>query len=256
MADKSSEERLLDTYEKLYYFELDRKEKLFTRLPILIAFYSILLGILASYLSNLPQGELYLLILFYSAAVAQIGFLLWSVPYTYRFLFSDDYDYILPDLPEDPVSSEAVSEVVEGLESLEEEDALGQDIARILIDKYSFSILQNFELNKIRNADFFKATNLIILALIVAFIGAFPYFTLREEFNRKAQRVTIDSVLKVKVMPDTTPKQQPDQSTAKPGSGTQSSQVKRDATGLGVYRLRDRDTPAQSKKRGDWKRRK
>lgn len=34
--NESSERRLLDTYEKLYYLELDCKEKLFARVPALL----------------------------------------------------------------------------------------------------------------------------------------------------------------------------------------------------------------------------
>src|SRR4051812_25162107 len=101
MPDQSSDERLLNAYEKLYYFELDRKEKLFTRFPLLLAFYSILLGTLASYLSNLPEGALYLLVIFYATATGQVICVVWSAYHTYRFLYRDNYDYLLPDAPEE-----------------------------------------------------------------------------------------------------------------------------------------------------------
>jgi hypothetical protein len=128
---------------------------------------------------------------------------------------------------------------------------------RILIDKYSSSILQNFDLNKTRNADSFKATNFIVLALVFAFIGAFPYFTLHEESGKKVQRVIIDNILKVNVMPDTAIQPKPAQSASKEDDSTHAlSPVKRDATGLGVYRLRDRYTSEESKKKGEWVRRK
>ncbi|MEO6046921.1 MAG: hypothetical protein ABIQ57_05560, partial [Candidatus Kapaibacterium sp.] len=255
--DQSSNEKLLGAYEKLYYFELDRKEKLFTRFPILLAFYSIILGALASYLSNLPEGKPYLLIIFYVAAAGQIVCVVWSACYTYRFLYSDNYDYLLPDAAEgDSVSfEEDLADVSAASDSNESETEV--DVVRILIDKYSSSILQNFDLNKTRNADFFKATNLIVLGLVFAFAGAFPYFTLRENSKSRIQRVAIDSVVKVNIMPDTVIKPKPEQSSSIPTDSTPPpSQKKRDATGLGVYRLRDRHTSAESKKNGEWVRRK
>ena len=44
MGDQSLNERLLGIYEKFYFFELERREKLVARFSILIAIYSMLLA--------------------------------------------------------------------------------------------------------------------------------------------------------------------------------------------------------------------
>lgn len=159
-----------------------------------------------------------------------------------KFLYNDDYEYMVPDEEsEEPAEAQII-----GDSSLE----------ATLTEKYRDMIRQNFYLNKDRNAEFFKAFNLIIIALILAFIGAFPYITLRETSGKKSQRVVIDNDIRVNIMPDTTnrnSKQQPDISQ---GNGSDTAPIKKDSTGLSVYRLRDRYTTEESRKKGEWVRRK
>src|ERR1041384_5301188 len=95
MIETSLGERLLAMYEKFYFFELDRREKLSGRFSILIAIYSILLAGITSSLSNLPDGRRsWLLVAFYILLGLQGAALIASLTYAIRFLLVETYGYV------------------------------------------------------------------------------------------------------------------------------------------------------------------
>ncbi|MEP7218988.1 MAG: hypothetical protein ABI876_08715, partial [Bacteroidota bacterium] len=91
MADQPLDERLLATYEKFYFFELERREKLSARFPILIAIYSILLAGITSSLNNIPDGREWLVVIFYIVLGLQGSALIVSLIYAIRFLLVETY---------------------------------------------------------------------------------------------------------------------------------------------------------------------
>ncbi|MDB5034089.1 MAG: hypothetical protein JWQ98_1330 [Chlorobi bacterium] len=99
MSGRTQQERLLETYEKVYYFEHDRQEPLFSRAPILLAVYSILLSVMAASIESLPSREENMEVWCLRAGLGLEALaLLVSGWYTGKFLwFRHTYGFLIPN---------------------------------------------------------------------------------------------------------------------------------------------------------------
>lgn len=178
-------ERLLVLYEKFYFHELERKEKLDGRAPIFVGLHTALLGIAAFFANNLPLfRDSIPHRIFYMSFAAQIAALIVASIFAARYLFLSRYaSMALPfeideymsniyrrNLLRPPGMNEIATEIA---------DDLDESLTDLLLSQYGNFATWNYHQNYRKNQYFFQALTMLIVTASLAFICAVSYFTLK-----------------------------------------------------------------------------
>ncbi|MEO6048092.1 MAG: hypothetical protein ABIQ57_11495 [Candidatus Kapaibacterium sp.] len=198
MADQPLDERLLATYEKFYFFALERREKLSARFPILIAIYSILLAGITSSLNSIPDGREWLVVIFYIVLGLQGSALIVSLIYAIRFLLVETYAYVshAGEIDEyvramEEFNRAAAWDSAGALQSADEQRGVGNALIEVLRMQYRDAATNNFAENNVKYGNFSNALKYLIVAAVFALLGAMPYFALKSEARHDIQNVEI-----------------------------------------------------------------
>lgn len=249
--------QLLEIYREFYKHELEWKEKLSGRFPMLLAIYTLLIGVIAFYLNNLPDNDGSTLArVFYLTLIAQGMAILYSLGYAVVFLYLDKRPSLyvrtaagIDDYIREPQGFNKTAKPVERVD-------IPSAIRQYMVQQYSVTSTQNFKENKDRQAIFGTALGAVIVAASLALISAIPYFVIRSQHTVRGREIEI-----LKTSEDTMFfkwKRKGHKTNQEPKAATKSdSTTKPDNTSRerpkppSVLSLRDSDTTKQALARGE-----
>lgn len=196
--DEALEKDLLKVYEKFYFSELERSEKLTARMSILLTIYTLLVGGAGFFLSNLPvNGAAGLIVWFYPALGGEIIALLFSLRYAAAFLLYNNYAFTLP--------AQGIEDFVSYLKktNASARDRYIADTGRPSIDiksemtgwlksQYVEAATMNFEENNRKLGALANALRSVTLAVLLGILTALPYFIIKQMNMHAPSRVEHD----------------------------------------------------------------
>ena len=167
--------------KEIYYFELDRKDKLNSKLTIPISISIVLFGVLSYFLKNIPPvfndpiWSIFLIFFFFSAvfAIRSVYFIVRSfLRFTYKYLpsagvlnsdYQDIYDYYH-------------GEYFDSIETKEKLELIENHIDEIMRENFIECIDQNIQSNDLKNKYISKSINSIIITMILILVTSIPFF--------------------------------------------------------------------------------
>ena len=172
--DDSREGKLFTLYEKLYFQELDRREKLSARLNLPLAVLVAVIGFLSFMLGRAPRDihtfvHLFFWVCFLGACIASaVG------AWFFRAAWFGHSDKLLPTAD---ATEEYRKELIRFYAEFEEKDALvDAGLMRYLYDYYRKFSSVNTTNNDARSYHLYQATYAITVAALLAFVAFVPYF--------------------------------------------------------------------------------
>ncbi|VVO57332.1 MULTISPECIES: hypothetical protein [Pseudomonas] len=173
-------------YEKIYFYELERKEKLISRLNLPLAILGVLLSFLSYMLSKAPGSEdgfagVWFWILYLSAV-----FCLLCGAYYFRSSWQlRDFDRGLPTLTElETYRAETTTHfAVHG----ENEDDAETYFKTIILSYYIEGATVNTVNNDKRGSKLVSLANSVTLTMIFSVLSFIPFYTHQQELNQHEQ---------------------------------------------------------------------
>lgn len=172
--DDGRQGKLFTLYEKLYFQELDRREKLSARLNLPLAVLVAVIGFLSFMLDRAPRDintivHFFFWMCFLGACVASaVG------AWFFRASWFGHSDKLLPTAN---ATEEYRNELIRFYDEFEEKDALVEaGLMRYLYDYYMKFSSVNTTNNDARSYHLYQATYAITVAALLAFIAFVPYF--------------------------------------------------------------------------------
>lgn len=169
-----NQDQLFLLYEKLYFNELDRREKLSARLNLPLAVLVAVIGFLSFMLKNAPRDietiEHLVFWCVFIAACTAIAFGAWF----FKASWFGHTDKLLPTANE---TENYRRTLIKLYEEYEEKDALVEAALKAyLYDYYMRFSSENTTNNDARAYHLYQATYAITVAVLLAFISFIPYF--------------------------------------------------------------------------------
>lgn len=178
---KYTSKKYTDFLKEMYYFEIDRKDKLNSKLTIPLSVTVLLFGIISYFLKNIfyistDYTSVIFLFLFFIILVYAIR--------TVYFLIKSFFRYTYNYLPTASVIDNDIKNVIKYYKSdyFETYDndkiivMINTRVEEIIIENYIECIDQNILSNDLKNEYISKSVNSIIIMMIVIFITSVPYF--------------------------------------------------------------------------------
>jgi sterol desaturase/sphingolipid hydroxylase (fatty acid hydroxylase superfamily) len=174
-----NQEQLFSLYEKLYFQELERREKLSARLNVPLAILVAVLGLLSFMLNNAPVGvsawpSIFFWVFFLSASVATaLG------AWFFKSSWFGHTDKLLPTANE---TEDYRSQLIDLYKDFGEKEQLVEDaLKKYLYDYYKQFSSENTVNNDARSYHLYQATYAITVAVLLAFLAFIPYFFVKQE---------------------------------------------------------------------------
>ena len=174
-----NQDQLFLLYEKLYFQELDRREKLSARLNLPLAVLVAVIGFLSFMLNNAPRdietiGHLIFWVGFVAACAATV-----VGAWFFKASWFGHTDKLLPTANE---TENYRQTLIKLYEKYEEKDALVEAALKTyLYDYYMKFSSENTTNNDARAYHLYLATYAITVAVLLAFIAFIPYFLSNHE---------------------------------------------------------------------------
>lgn len=173
-------------YERIYFYELDRKEKLISRLNLPLAILGVLLSFLSYMLSKAPGSEDGFagisFWIFYLSAV----FCLLCGAYYFRSSWQlRDFDRGLPTLKElENYRSQAITHfAVHG----ENDDDADTYFKSVILNYYIEGATINTENNDKRGSKLVSLANYVTLTMTLSVLSFIPFYTHQQDLNQHEQ---------------------------------------------------------------------
>ena len=169
-----NKDQLFLLYEKLYFNELDRREKLSSRLNIPLAILVAIIGFMSFMLKNAPRDietiwHTVFWIFFIATCIAIV-----VGAWFFKSSWFGHTDKLLPTANETENYRETLIELYE---EYEEKDALVETVLKeYLYNYYKQFSSENTTNNDARAYHLYRATYAITVAVLFAFISFIPYF--------------------------------------------------------------------------------
>lgn len=186
-----NQEQLFSFYEKLYFQELERREKLSARLNIPLAILVAVVGFQSFMLNSAPFG-----VLGWSGLLFWTFFVLASCAtavgaWFFRASWFGHTDKLLPTANE----TEAYrSQLIDLYKDFDEKEKLVEDaLTQYLYDYYKQFSSENTVNNDTRAYRLYQATYAITVAVLLAFLAFIPYFFVRQEGVKNGNQTTAPS---------------------------------------------------------------
>ncbi len=174
-----NQEQLFSLYEKLYFQELERREKLSARLNVPLAILVAVVGLLSFMLNNAPVGvsawpSIFFWVFFLSASVATaLG------AWFFKSSWFGHTDKLLPTANE---TEDYRSQLIDLYKDFGEKEQLVEDaLKKYLYDYYKQFSSENTVNNDARAYHLYQATYAITVAVLLAFLAFIPYFFVKQE---------------------------------------------------------------------------
>ena len=174
-----NQEQLFSFYEKLYFQELERREKLSARLNVPLAILVAVVGFLSFMLNSAPIGisgrHNFLFWVFFVLASCATAVGAWF----FKASWFGHTDKLLPTANE----TEAYrSQLIDLYKDYDERDQLVEDaLKQYLYDYYKQFSSENTVNNDARAYHLYQATYSITVAVMLAFLAFIPYFFVKQE---------------------------------------------------------------------------
>lgn len=142
---------LLPLYEKAYYFEVQQKNTINSRLNFPIAILTLILGLLTFLLKDLPRpsGDISCVIFFITLAVVMASLIV-TLYYFARSIFGYKYDYVK--------SIGTIDSIIRSLKTYNDKQGndnkrnIEKELIYFLLNQYKISADENHEANRIKAA--------------------------------------------------------------------------------------------------------
>ena len=174
-----NEDQLFQFYEKLYFQELDRREKLSARLNVPLAVLVAAIGFLSFMLNNAPSNldspaKIAFWCLFISSCLTlAIG------SWFFKSSWFGHTDKLLPTANETETYRETLIDLYK---EYDEKDSLVEGaLKKYLYDYYKQFSSENTINNDARAYHLYRATSAITVAVLLAFVAFIPYFLVKPE---------------------------------------------------------------------------
>lgn len=174
-----NQEQLFSFYEKLYFQELERREKLSARLNVPLAILVAVVGLLSFMLNNAPIGisgwpRFFFWAFFVSASCATaVG------AWFFKASWFGHTDKLLPTANE---TEGYRSQLIDLYKDFDEKEQLVEDaLKQYLYDYYKQFSSENTVNNDARAYHLYQATYAITVAVLLAFSAFIPYFFVKQE---------------------------------------------------------------------------
>lgn len=174
-----NQEQLFSLYEKLYFQELERREKLSARLNVPLAILVAVVGLLSFMLNNAPVGvsawpSIFFWVFFLSASIATV-----LGAWFFKSSWFGHTDKLLPTANE----TEAYRcQLIDLYKDFGEKEQLVEDaMKKYLYDYYKQFSSENTVNNDARAYHLYQATYAITVAVLLAFLAFIPYFFVKQE---------------------------------------------------------------------------
>ena len=183
-----NEDQLFVLYEKLYFQELDRREKLSSRLNVPLAVLVATIGFLSFMLNSAPnqsEGAAQILFwFFFVCACIAVSIGTWF----FKSSWFGHTDKLLPTANETEAYRQTL---IEFYEEFDEKKKLVEDALRkYLYDYYKQFSSQNTTNNDARSYHLYLATYAITVSVFLAFLAFIPYFFVKHERANNDEQAT------------------------------------------------------------------
>jgi len=174
-----NKEQLFSFYEKLYFQELERREKLSARLNVPLAILVAVVGFQSFMLNNAPVGiscwSDFLFWAFFVSASCATAMGAWF----FKASWFGHTDKLLPTANE----TEAYrSQLIDFYKDFDEKEQLVENaLKQYLYDYYKQFSSENTVNNDARAYHLYQATYAITVAVLLAFLAFIPYFFVKQE---------------------------------------------------------------------------
>lgn len=173
-------------YEKIYFYELDRKEKLISRLNLPLAILGVLLSFLSYMLSKAPNSESgFIGISFWILYLSSVFCLLCGAYYFRSSWQLRDFDRGLPTLTElENYRSQAVTHFAAYGENDDDADTYFNSV---ILSYYIEGATINTENNDKRGSKLVSLANYVTLTMILSVLSFIPFYTHQQELSQHEQ---------------------------------------------------------------------
>ncbi len=184
--------KILSFYENCYYFEINRKDTLNSRLNFSIAILTLLIGAVAFYLTNISKLHLELSVisiafwLFLLCLAITIAF---SLYYLYKSIFGFEYGY-MPSLNKIDSTIKTINSGVD------------KQFTSFLLDRYSKATTLNRENNKRKSGYFILTLRSLFVAIIFLICTTIPFFILKIQNGSTIYKIEVMNLKGAIIMQD------------------------------------------------------
>lgn len=185
-------ERLLfEHYKETYYREFKRKDSLNSSINIPLTIITLLVGVLAFFINNLPNNILSLsVIFFYIFLLGFMFFLIFSVYFFIRSIFNHTYGYIPNSVSIDKYYNELsrYNSRVKELNKIE----IDNEINNLLKEQYCKFSKFNYESNNKKSGYIHHTTLFLILGIIFSSCCGIFYFV--NKYNQPVEAFKVEII--------------------------------------------------------------
>lgn len=184
-------EKLLDFYKELYYFELDRKDKINSYLSFPLAILVLIIGVVSYFLNNLPSFNINSILsnLFHLFLICLSVNILCSLYYFIKSIYGYGYGYIATATEIDSYikkleeyNKEAPTKQRENIETAFEE---------LLLKQYSEYSSINSKNNDTKSRCLHNTSKSLVIALIFIILSSVPFFILKYNLFKEKKEIKI-----------------------------------------------------------------
>lgn len=176
-------------YEKIYFYELERKEKLISRLNLPLAILGVLLSFLSYMLSKAPNtDDGFVGVSFWTLYLCAVFCLLCGAYYFRSSWQLRDFDRGLPTLSE--LEAYRATTIAHFAVHGENDDDVEIYFKSIILNYYIEGATVNTVNNDKRGSKLVSLANYVTLTMILSVVSFVPFYTHQQELNQHEQSKT------------------------------------------------------------------
>lgn len=184
-------DHLVEHYKRLYYFELDRKDKINSNVHLPMTIVALSIGAVSFFINNLPSlaaNDNWPIIFFFFLSCSVVSIIL-SVYLIFKTYTGYSYEYVS--------STADIDNYVNELQKFNREAGkktrvdIQEKFLSLLLKQYCKCATTNSENNDKKAAYFRKSSISIMVAVVLIGITAFPFFATHYNSSPKVQRIEI-----------------------------------------------------------------
>jgi hypothetical protein len=192
---------LLPLYEKAYYFEVQQKNTINSRLNFPIAILTLILGLLTFLLKDLPapSGNI-ICAIFFITLTTVIASLIVTLYYFARSIFGYKYDYVK--------SIGTIDSIIRSLKAYNDKQEndkkrnIEKELIYFLLNQYKISADENHEANRIKSAYFRRTLISLFISGTFLMIAVGTYIIKTVNVSGEINKAKIVNLKEEVIMPD------------------------------------------------------
>ena len=170
--------KLLPFYERIYFFEIDRKNSLRERLNFPVSILILTLGVTAYFFNNLPTlSPIILLCIFYLSLFLLIMSQGFTLYFLIRSIFRYKYRYI-SNITRIDTTIRSLKKYNDSVPESKRRN-IEQEFAYFLIEQYQSAASINSRNNNVKTGYLFRAMCAIVITVVILIISVFLLYLCR-----------------------------------------------------------------------------